>query len=69
MVLNAPTDNPTLQPTHYHPGTNQGVFADEHVLTVTAILGPILEHRNIERTANAVVNGEMLMVGDVVRTQ
>ena len=36
---------------------------------MTAILGPILEHRNNERTANAVVNGEMLMVGDVVRTQ
>ena len=64
-----PLTPPTHLPTHSRPATTQGFFADTHRLTVTPILGLILEHRNIERTANAVADMEMLLVGDVVRNQ
>ena len=65
-----PPTTPTHPPVHSHPATNQGFFADTHRLTVTAIIGHMLEHRNNEKIANAVADKEILLVGDVVvRTQ
>ena len=43
----------------------RGFLVDTHRLTVTAIVGLILEHRKNERIANAVANKEMLLVGDI----
>ena len=69
-VQHHPPTTPTHPPVHSHPATNQGFFADTHRLTVTAIIGHMLEHRNNEKNANAVADKEILLVGDVVvRTQ
>ena len=47
-------EQPTHPPTHTHPATIQGLFADAYRLTVKAILRLMLERRTNERTANAV---------------
>ena len=61
---------PTHPTTNSHPATTHGFSAATHRLTLTAILGLMLERRNNGRTTNAVANRKMLLVGDVVvRTQ
>ena len=49
-------EQPAYPPTHTHPATIQGFFADTRRLTVKAILRLVmLEHRKNERTVNNAV--------------
>ena len=57
--------HPTHPPTHSHPSTTQGSSLRSHAsINIDSDPGLMLEHRNNEKTANAVANKEMLM-GDV----